>query len=306
MWSICKYMPYAYIYMYICHTSEVYACSTLFKVSLRIPADLNCADRSVYLRHHFCAEVHTLLAVAVGYPCGKLPWLGRYTNTCWMKETLMTWNSDGMWRMWISPKIYPKKQASMVIGMWEWHAWQMLTAASMAGCSHDFLGQNSAPVWSTCQSFQIKSSTQTERLYKNIQYTSVYMQKQLTQMTLYDVIMSVPQDGFDGFVTKDGSDSPLFTLCSYSEPLQQPARSVSKSSNNNWRAHLVMAWNWLPDTGWVRSSKLWHLRDCPWAQKHGVRHFNFSAQRLGGKVFGAFFVGLTWRFANPSTLNFGH
>ena len=215
----------------------------------------------------------------------------------------MTWNSDGMWRMWISPKIYPKKQASMVIGMWEWHAWQMLTAASMAGCSHGFLGQNSAPVWSTCQSFQIKSSTQTERLYKNIQYTSVYMQKQLTQMTLYDVIMSVPQDGFDGFVTKDGSDSPLFTLCSYSEPLQQPARSVSKSSNNNWRAHLVMAWNWLPDTGWVRSSKLWHLRDCPWAQKHGVRHFNFSAQRLGGKVFGAFFVGLTWRFANPPTLD---
>ena len=69
---------------------------------------------------------------------------------------------------------------------------------------------------------------------ENIQYTtSVYMQKHLTQMTLYDVIMSVPQDGFDAFVTKDGSDSPLFTLCSYSEPLQQPARSVSKSSNNN-------------------------------------------------------------------------
>lgn len=144
-----------------------------------------------------------------------------------------------MWRMWISPKIYKKSLHDRS----EWHSWQMLTAASMAGCSHGFLEQNSAPVWSTCQSFQIRSSTPNTQ--------SAYMQNQLTQMILYDV--SQVKDGFDAFVTKYGSNSPLFTLCSYSEPLQQPARSVSKSSNN-WRAHLVMVWNLAP-RHWLSSQQ---------------------------------------------------
>lgn len=171
-----KHMQIHDICMHICHTSEVYACSTLFnkfKVSLRIPADLNCSDRSVYLRHHFCAEVHTLLAVAVGYPCGKLPW-GRYTNTLrshvewkkhWWHVTVMECDGCG------SHQKFPKKNPPWSS---EWHAWQMLTAASMAGCSHGFLEQNSAPVWSTCQSFQIKSSTQTERPWKYTVYISIH------------------------------------------------------------------------------------------------------------------------------------
>lgn len=144
MWNICRYMTCV---THICHTSEAYACSTLFnkfKVSLRIPADLNCADRSVYLRHHFCAEVHTLLAVAVGYPCGKLPW-GRYTNT-W-GHMLNERNIDDMSQWWNVTDVdltenFPKKP-SMIIGMTclanahcSFHGWVFtrLSGAKLSSC----------------------------------------------------------------------------------------------------------------------------------------------------------------------------